>query len=222
MTTRNSARRRGRAHGGKGGAESRATILWREHRVMELIIAGHSQGQIAKEIGISQPAVSRILKRLAQRRALEDKDAFHQHLLIAERKYEHLYKTAFDGYAGSLRERTRRRQRKQASGTGGVTSEIELKDSAGDPRYLEQARKAAEALERIQGVTAALRNGRPGLRVGAPNEAPNVNDVLQRLRRKLGDVAARRRELQPEESPISTTLLAADALPPPRETPPTG
>ena len=63
----------------------------------------------------------------------------------ALRKYGHLYQQAMEGYAGARR-RTRRTQRKPATSDpqAAVAAEIQVTDSLGDPRFLEQARKALE------------------------------------------------------------------------------
>ena len=56
--------RRGRAHGGQGGAEPRARVRLRALQVLERTLAGESQTQIAAALKISQVAVSKILRRL--------------------------------------------------------------------------------------------------------------------------------------------------------------
>ena len=154
---------RGRRHGGQGGAEPRARIASRAEEVLRLTIHGFSQRQVAKQLQISQPAVSKILRRLAEEHAKANTSAFEQHVFIAEQKYRTVYQKALEGFDRSQQPRTRRTQR-HASGDpkGAVAAEIQVVDSEGDPRYLEQARKALEGLERTQGLTAVLRTGRPG------------------------------------------------------------
>ena len=51
-------RKKGKPHGGKGGAEPRITVQRREHEVIERRAQGQTQYEIAKALGISQPAVS--------------------------------------------------------------------------------------------------------------------------------------------------------------------
>ena len=57
-------RKKGKPHGGKGGAEPQSTVQRREHEVLERRAQCQSQHEIAKVLGISQPAVSKILRRL--------------------------------------------------------------------------------------------------------------------------------------------------------------
>ena len=59
-------RKKGKPHGGKGGAEPQSTVQRREHEVLERRAQCQSQHEIAKALGISQPAVSKILRRLSR------------------------------------------------------------------------------------------------------------------------------------------------------------
>ena len=66
-------RKKGKPHGGKDGAEPQSTVQRREHEVLERRAQCQSQHEIAKALGISQPAVSKILRRLGARWARENK-----------------------------------------------------------------------------------------------------------------------------------------------------
>ena len=57
-------RRVGKLRGGKGGWEPRSRVLARLEQVVKLYEQGHTQDEIARQVGISQPAVSRILHRV--------------------------------------------------------------------------------------------------------------------------------------------------------------
>ena len=72
-------RKKGKPHGGKGGAEPRITVQRREHEVLERRGQGQSQHEIAKALGISQPAVAKILRRLGARWARENTALLDQH-----------------------------------------------------------------------------------------------------------------------------------------------
>ena len=61
-----SARPRGRARGGKHGAEPRSRIRLREIQVMELMLEGRTQHQIAAAVGLSQRRVRTIPRESAQ------------------------------------------------------------------------------------------------------------------------------------------------------------
>ena len=82
--------RRRRGRGGQGGHESRARIRTRERRAMELTVIGWSQYQIAADLGISQAAVSKILKR-AEIRVLRELTALvERHKARHTLRLEHL------------------------------------------------------------------------------------------------------------------------------------
>ena len=65
----------GRSRGGKGGAEPRMVIHARERRVADLSAQGWTQEAIAADLGLSQAAVSKILRRIDERavRALTER-----------------------------------------------------------------------------------------------------------------------------------------------------
>ena len=55
------------SRGGKGGAEPRRVIRQREHQVLTLTEQGWRQEAIADHLGITQAAVSKILRRVDAR-----------------------------------------------------------------------------------------------------------------------------------------------------------
>jgi len=66
---------RQRGRGGQGGHESHARVRTRELRAWELAVAGSSQHAIADDLGISQAAVSKLLKRVELRTLREMSEA---------------------------------------------------------------------------------------------------------------------------------------------------
>ena len=66
--------------GGKGGAEPRRVIRRREHQVLTLTEQGWRQEAIADHLGITQAAVSKILRRVDERalRVVADQVAYPQ------------------------------------------------------------------------------------------------------------------------------------------------
>lgn len=201
-------RRRGgsRRHGGKGGAESRATVQQREDDVMASMDRASSQRQIAKQLGISQPAVSKIVSRVAARHRAQNVQAFERYVFAAERKYESLFRKALDGWDRSCQQRTRRTQRRRAGADAGdgMTAEIQIADSSGDPRFLDQAHKCLERLELIQGITAVVRNGRPDLRPSEP-QPPDMPRLVDRLMEKLDRIRERNAQIAAEKASQSAT-----------------
>lgn len=145
---------RGRARGGKGGAEPRLRIRQREQCVLQLTILGRSQHQIAAEVGVSQPAVSKILRRLEERLAREL--APMQERLRARHtlRLEHLYAEAITAWDASKQDHLRRRQRKTEGhgGPGATVAELVSENRHGDPRFLDLARKALDDLNALWGV----------------------------------------------------------------------
>jgi len=149
-------RRRSRPHGGRGGAEPLARIRLRELRVMEQILIGQSQHQIATALGISQPAVSKIVARIEAR--LLDDVAWKVDRQRARHtlRLEYLYAEAMRAWRASQDDGLRKRQRKTDGSGGAATTiaEIVSENRHGDPRYLEAARQMLADLRTLWGVNA--------------------------------------------------------------------
>lgn len=147
--------RRGR--GGQGGHEPRTRIRTRELRAMELTTLGWSQHQIAADLGISQAAVSKMLKRLELRVLRELTEAVERQKARQSLRLEHLFAEAMRAWTESKVETTRRRQRKTDGGSGSpaaTIAEIVVENRHGDPRYLDEARKALADHRKIWGLDA--------------------------------------------------------------------
>ncbi len=152
--------RRPAARGGKGGAEPRSVIRQRAQQVVTLTEQGWTQAAIATELGISQAAVSKILKRVDEQalRSLVTQVAYLK--MRGVRHLAYLSREGRRGWEDSKRGRIRRRQTKgiRADGTPMVTQDIVV-DEHPDPRMLDQARKAEEALAELLGLTAVAAAG---------------------------------------------------------------
>ena len=137
-------RPRGRAHGGQGGAEPRRRIRLREIQVLDQVLMGRTQHQIAATLGITQPAVSKIVRRIEERLLADvtykaDRQRARQTLQLG-----YLYGEAMNAWQASKQDDVRRRQRKTDSGGGAgatIIAEMVAENQHGDPRYLEVARK---------------------------------------------------------------------------------
>lgn len=148
-------RRRGR--GGQGGHEPRARIRTRELRTMELTVIGWSQHQIAADLGVSQAAVSKILKRVELRVLRELTEMVERQKARHTLRLEHLFAEAVRAWDQSKADTTRRRQRKSEGGQGGAgatVAEIVVENRHGDPRYLDEARKALADHRKLWGLDA--------------------------------------------------------------------
>jgi hypothetical protein len=149
------AGRRGR--GGQGGHEPRARIRLRELRATELTVLGWSQHRIAADLGVSQAAVSKILQRIDRRLLQEMRERAEHHKARHTLRLEHVFAEAMHAWDASKADTTRRRQRKTRSGTGdaeGTVAEVVVQNQHGDPRYLEEARKALGDQRKLWGLDA--------------------------------------------------------------------
>lgn len=147
--------RRGR--GGQGGHEPRTRVRTRELRAMELAVLGWSQYQIAADLGISQAAVSKILKRIETRILQELAETVERQKARHTLRLEHLFAEAMRAWEQSKADSTRRRQRKTQGGAGGagaIVAEVVVENQHGDPRYLDEARKALGDHRKIWGLDA--------------------------------------------------------------------
>jgi uncharacterized protein YerC len=148
--------RHGRPHGGDGGAEPRLRIREREQRVLHLVIRGRTQQQIATEVGVSQPAVSKILKRVEDRLVADVAPMVERWRVRQTLRLDHVYSEAIAGWEASKQDSVRRRQRKLEAGRGpgGTLAELVSENRPGDPSFLEVARRALADLRAIWGVNA--------------------------------------------------------------------
>lgn len=152
-------RRSRRARGGQGGAEPRARIRLREVKALQGMLDGQSQHEIARTLGVSQPAVSKILKRIEERLLTDVTWRIERQRARQSLRLEFLYGEAIRAWRTSHEDALRRRQRK-TDGAGGGTStvaEVISQNQHGDPRYLEEARRALTDLRTLWGVDAPER-----------------------------------------------------------------
>jgi transcriptional regulator with XRE-family HTH domain len=149
--------RRRRGRGGQDGHEPRARIRTRELRTMELMVRGWSQPQIAADLGVSQAAVSKILRRVEGRMLRELSASIERQKARQAGRLEHLFAEAMRAWEESKADSTRRRQRKSDGGSGvpGATvAELVVENQHGDPRYLDQARNALADQRKLWGLDA--------------------------------------------------------------------
>jgi hypothetical protein len=123
---------------------------------MELVVLGWSQVQIAADLGISQAAVSKLLARLERRVLRELMEAAQRQKARQMLRLEHLFAEALRAWNESKAESTRRRQRQTKGGDGGdaTIAELVVENKHGDPRYLDEARKALADQRKLWGLDA--------------------------------------------------------------------
>lgn len=150
------AARRRPHRGGAGGFEPRAIVASRAQRAWDLEAMGRTQREIAQELGVTQPAVSKILRRVADQLAVERRTDEEQQRVRVSHRFEFLYREAVRGYERSQHDRTTRRQRQVTADDGTTAStivEATVFTRDGDPRFLEQAGRAMERLAELNGWT---------------------------------------------------------------------
>lgn len=200
--------RRGR--GGQGGHEPRTRVRTRELRAMELAVLGWSQYQIAADLGISQAAVSKILKRIETRILQELAETVERQKARHTLRLENLFAEAMRAWEQSKADSTRRRQRKtqgRAGGAGAIVAEVVVENQHGDPRYLDEARKALGDHRKIWGLDAprkvdvrASRNPYDGM------TEDDLRAELDRQARLLGPSNERATTDRTRSDPSTTTL----------------
>ena len=151
-----SAGRRGQGRGGQGGHEPRRRVRLREAQVFDQVLEGRTQHQIAEALGISQPAVSEIARRVEERLLADLAYKADRQRARQTVRLEYLYGQAMEAWRASKQDGLRRRQRKTEhdSGAGSTVAELISENRHGDPRYLDEARKALTDLRKLWGVDA--------------------------------------------------------------------
>ena len=147
----------GPGRGGQGGHEPRAQIQAREQRVLDRSVAGVSQRQIAQEEGITQSAVSKILRRVEARVLEEFMARVEQQKVRQSLSLEHVYRQSLAAWEASKADATRRVQTKTQTAAGassGTVAQLVVENRHGDPRFLEIARKALADQRRVWGLDA--------------------------------------------------------------------
>jgi transcriptional regulator with XRE-family HTH domain len=123
---------------------------------MELTVLGWSQPQIAGDLGISQAAVSKLLKRIETRLLRELAETVQRQKARQTLRLEHLFAEAIRAWNESKADTTRRRQRQTqgGNGAGATVAELVVENQHGDPRYLDEARKALADQRKLWGLDA--------------------------------------------------------------------
>jgi hypothetical protein len=125
-------------------------------QVLEFLREGRTQNQIADALEISQPAVSRIVQRVEERLLADLAYKTERQRARQTLRLEHIYGQAIQAWQDSKQEGVRRRQRKtdHGGGTASTIAELTSENRHGDPRYLDEARKALADLRKVWGVDA--------------------------------------------------------------------
>jgi len=168
-----SSRRRRSTRGGRGGFERRAVIAEREQRAWSLSLRGRSHREIAEVLGVSQPAISKMLRRRETRLLAADALDLRRHVARVHAQLQVVVREAFDGFERSQCDRTRTRERRcEGRGPGQAptrTLERIVDTQTGDPRFLHEVNQALS--------TSVIERSLPP----APLSAPSRRLDLSRL-----------------------------------------
>ena len=141
----------GRGRGGRGGHEPRHRIQAREYQAFDLSLQGKSQIEIASALGISQPAVSKLLRRIEDRHVKEMPADLRRLRVRMIARFDHVYAEAMQAFDRSKRPTHRRLQRKMLGVGQGESTVAELitEEGSGDPRHLEVGRRTLADLWKL-------------------------------------------------------------------------
>jgi len=126
---------------------------------MEHTLEGRSQHEIARELGISQPAVCKILQRIEDRLLADVAWKVERHRARQTLRLEFIYGEAVRAWKASKQESLRKRQRQTgaAAGSGTTMAEVTSEHRHGDPRFLDEARRTLQDLRTLWGIDAPER-----------------------------------------------------------------
>src|SRR5262249_9527741 len=126
----------------------------------ELRVKGWTQWRIATELGLSQPAICKILERVCRQAVAELKDQVQQAKFEQLQLLDHIVDQAMQSWelskTPSQSQTTRKTTAGQGGGAGGVgeIKTIHLENQFGNPKYLDEARAAMSDIRRILGCDA--------------------------------------------------------------------
>jgi len=116
--------------------------------------AGYSQWLLAKEMGLSQPGVSKVLRRVERRVLARMEDEARTVKAKQAAQLEFILSQAMQAWHQSKGERTKTTQ---GDGRDGSTLKRERRSSTGDPRYLKIALEALQSERRLYGLDNTAR-----------------------------------------------------------------
>ncbi len=155
----------------------------REAKAWELACAGKTQAEIAEELQLTQPSVSRALRRAYARVTAECAGRMLDYKALQHGRLEHVLREALDGWERSKepRKRSRRhvvRGKRQEHVDEAITDEASTSD--GNPAFLETAISAAAEINRLWGLVTPKRLEL--IPAGRPLEGLTDAELLQRAR----------------------------------------
>jgi predicted transcriptional regulator len=132
----------------------------REQRAVALAVRGWTQAEIARDLHVSQAAVSKILARADARALPALVEAVERQKVRQTQRLEHLFAELLRAWDQSKSDATRRRQRQSQAEAGAgahTVAEVTIESQHGDPRYVETMRKVLADLRKLWGLDAPAR-----------------------------------------------------------------
>jgi hypothetical protein len=171
-------------------------------------VQGWTQGEIAKDLRVSQAAVSKILARADARVLPEMLDHVERQKVRQTQRLEDLFAEARRAWDQSKGDATRRRQRKTdataRSGGAHTIAEVTVESQHGDPRYLDEMRRLLADLRKLWGLDAPQRLDVRAMR--SPWDSLSETELQERLAqqdallRRTGVLPARGRSMPGEDA----------------------
>lgn len=139
----------------------RAVLIEREHKVWQLRQKCWTQQRIADELGITQAAVSKILKRMSDRFLAQHTDMVGRQKAQQTIQLEYIADEAMQAWERSKEAAKAVTQRAKESEDGSGSSDkqvtTQVKDQDGNPTYLAQAMAALDRLRKLWGTDAPFK-----------------------------------------------------------------
>ena len=134
----------------------------RRQQIWDLYTEGKSQREIAAVVGVTQQAVSSMLRRITTDMQDDLLDTVVNRKIQQSARLEYLYQQAVQAWEKSKGDKTKRK-RKWKAGQPGATAaeeqnEVSLEGQAGDPRFLEAAREVLGDVRKLWGLDAPMKS----------------------------------------------------------------
>jgi hypothetical protein len=154
-----------------------------------------TQAEVAKSVGVTQPAISRLVSRIDRWLAPQWMDNIRQIKAGHTSRLMHIFKELMSGWENSKkRHRATRQSTPGADGTIRQVETIEIR--AGDPNFLKGAIEALEQIRIMWGMNAPEKvEGETTLRVGGLNRSVAIEKRRQELEAALVDSQKAQEEL---------------------------
>lgn len=170
----------------------KALSLERRKKAWDLRVKNYTYDEIAKELGISETAVAKILNKVT-------KKYFDDHLADVEKvkseqiaQHEHIAKEAYRAWERSKEvAKTIRKENSTANGQalGLGKQTVEARDQDGDPRYLAEYMKAKDHIRKIIGADAPIKSEFTG-KLDTGEARNRLNEKLNKILESREDSGA--------------------------------